>query len=149
MPSGNKPLPEPMLTQIFATIWHTKPQWVNISVISPHRTCYRIAIKDVTWFLMSLTYLITLCYLSFCRWVYSTSTWTRNWNRKWVRIEFKNEYGLVLINVTIFQELNVYQLSGWAETPKQYTTWVIVRRIIPESLLSIDTMIYIYICIYD
>ena len=30
VPSGNKPLPEPMLTQISVTIWrHYRPQWVN------------------------------------------------------------------------------------------------------------------------
>ena len=31
VPSGNKPLPEPMLIQIYVTIWHhiTRAQWVN------------------------------------------------------------------------------------------------------------------------
>ena len=30
--SGNKPLPEPMLTQIFVAICVTRPQWVNCPV---------------------------------------------------------------------------------------------------------------------
>ena len=29
MPSGNKPLPEPMSTQICVAIWLTRAQWVN------------------------------------------------------------------------------------------------------------------------
>ena len=30
VPSGTKPLPEPMLTQIYVAIWcHYRPQWVN------------------------------------------------------------------------------------------------------------------------
>ena len=32
VPSGNKPLPEPMLTQIFIAICITRPQWVNDQV---------------------------------------------------------------------------------------------------------------------
>ena len=27
--SSNKPLPEPMLAQIYVAIWYTMPQWVN------------------------------------------------------------------------------------------------------------------------
>ena len=30
-PSCNKPLPGPMLTQFYVTIWHHSPQWVNSS----------------------------------------------------------------------------------------------------------------------
>ena len=32
VPSGNKPLPEPMLTQIYAANGVTRPQWVEISL---------------------------------------------------------------------------------------------------------------------
>ena len=33
MPSGNKPLPEPMMTQIYVTICVIRPQWVPVKAV--------------------------------------------------------------------------------------------------------------------
>ena len=38
VPSGNEPLPEPLLTQFFVTIWRLGPHWTNILQENVHCT---------------------------------------------------------------------------------------------------------------
>ena len=45
VPSGNKPLPEPMLTQISVAIWRTRPRWVK-----GYLSCYFTGTGAIRWF---------------------------------------------------------------------------------------------------
>ena len=75
VPSGKKPLPEPMLIQIYVAVSVTKPQWVNGNVQRPRHpvssifTCWHVAFSSSSSVVFSAWRLpLSLSPRTHCQW---------------------------------------------------------------------------------